>query len=280
MNIKNLQIWTCLLTLSLCGVATAQSSSNADNYHPFLSDTFNLGIGAFGPQKNFKLQVDGTTPGDNIDFEDALNLEDSETTLAINFRWRYSRNWSLFGQYWAVDSEGGAILTQDIEFEGETYQAGTFARSGVKNTVARMFFGRSFLNNTPGHELGLGLGLHLMEIDAFIEGQVISGATTVFRRESVSAPIPLPNLGAWYMYSWSPKWVFQARVDWLSVDLGDYSGGLLGGMVGVNYQISDTFGVGLSYNTFGIDVDADGSDIRGRIETSQTGPRLALTASW
>jgi len=281
MNIKNLQIGTCLLTLSLCGVATAQSSTIADSYHPLMSETFSLGIGAFGPRKNFELQVDGTTPGDNIDFEQALNLEDSETTLAINFRWRYSRNWSLFGQYWSTDSEGGAVLTQNIDFNGETFEAGTFARTGVKNTVARIFFGRSFLNNTPGHELGLGLGLHVMEIDAFIEGQVIViGFPSQFQHESVSAPLPLPNLGAWYMYSWSPKWVAQARVDWLSVDLGDYSGGLLGGMVGVNYQISSTFGLGFSYNVFGIDLDANSSDIRGRIETRQSGPRLSLTASW
>jgi hypothetical protein len=74
--------------------------------------------------------------------------------------------------------------------------------------------------------------------------------------------------------------VATARVDWLSVTVGDYSGGLLGGMVGVNYQISGAIGLGLSYNVFGIDVDAKGEDLHGRIETHQDGPRLSLTASW
>jgi hypothetical protein len=55
---------------------------------------------------------------------------------------------------------------------------------------------------------------------------------------------------------------------------------LLGGMVGVNYQISGAVGLGLSYNVFGIDVDAKGEDLHGRIETHQDGPRLSLTASW
>ncbi len=277
---RNLQISTCLLALLLANAVMAQGSKITDNYHPFLSDTFNLGIGAFNTRKNFEIQVDGSAPGDDFDFDQALNLDDSETTLAINFRWRYTENWSLWGQYWAIDSTGGAVLTEDIEWNDQIFQAGTFASAGAKNTIVRIFFGRSFLKNSPGQELGIGAGLHWMEFDAFIEGQVIAGAITEFRRESVSTPIPLPNFGAWYMYSWSPKWVAQARVDWLSVSLGDYSGGLLSGMVGINYQISDAFGLGLSYNSFGIDVDAEGEDLHGRIETSQYGPRISLTASW
>lgn len=277
---RNLQISTCLLVLLLSNAVMAQGSKITDNYHPYMSDTFNLGIGAFNTRKNFELQVDGTTPGDRFDFDEALNLDDSETTLTINFRWRYTENWSLFGQYWAIESTGGAVLTEEIEWNDEIFQEGTFANAGTKNTIIRIFFGRSFLKNSPGQELGIGVGLHWMEFEAFIEGQVVSGVTTEFRRESVSTPIPLPNFGAWYLYSWSPKWVALARVDWLSVSIGDYSGGLLGGMVGINYQISNTFGLGLSYNRFGIDLDADGEDLHGRIETSQYGPRISLTASW
>jgi hypothetical protein len=277
---NNLQKLTCLLALLLSNAVVAQNLQVSDKYHPFLSDTFNLGIGAFQTQKNFDIQVDGSSPGDDIDFDQALGLEETETSLTINFRWRYTDNWSLSGQYWAISSDGGALLEEDIEWNDETFKAGTFANAGIDTTIIRVFFGRSFLNNSPGQELGVGLGLHWMEIDAFIEGQVITGLTTEFRRESVSAPVPLPNLGAWYMYSWSPKWVAQARVDWLSVSIDDYSGGLLGGMVGINYQISGTVGLGLSYNLFGLDVDATSENLNGRIETQQHGPRLSLTASW
>ncbi len=49
---------------------------------------------------------------------------------------------------------------------------------------------------------------------------------------------------------------------------------------GVNYQASDTFGLGLSYHSFKFDVDVKGSDFGGRFETSQAGPRVTLTAAW
>jgi hypothetical protein len=279
-TMRILQISICLLVLLLSNAVTAQNSQVSDRYHPFLSDTFNLGIGAFQTQKNFDIQVDGSSPGDDIDFDEALGLEDSETSLTINFRWRYTDNWSLFGQYWAISSGGGAVLEENTEWNDVVFKKGTFANAGVDTTILRIFFGRSFLKNSPGQELGVGLGLHWMEIDAFIEGEAITDITTEFRHESVSASVPLPNIGAWYLYSWSPKWAAQARVDWLSVTVGDYSGGLLGGMVGVNYQISGAVGLGLSYNVFGIDVDAKGEDLRGRIETHQDGPRLSLTATW
>jgi hypothetical protein len=96
----------------------------------------------------------------------------------------------------------------------------------------------------------------------------------------VNAGVPLPNLGVWYMYSWSPKWVFGARLDWLSVSIGDYSGGLSDLQVGVNYQMSKIFGIGLSYDRFNLNVDATSSDISGQIETGQAGPRLTLTATF
>ena len=281
MFMRNLLISNCLLLLLSCGVATAQELKISDKYHPFMSDTFNLALSAYQSRKNFEIRVDGSMPGDNIDFDEALNLDNSELIPTINFRWRYTDNWSLFGQFWAIDSEGSAILEQDVEWNDVIFQAGTSAESGVKTSIVRVFFGRSFLKNSPGQELGIGAGIHWMEIDAFIQGQaIIAGGPVLFQREAVSASVPLPNLGAWYMYSWSQKWMVHAGVDWLSVSLGDYSGGLLSGLVGINYQLSKTFGLGLSYYGFGLNVDATSEDLHGRIETSQHGPRVSLSASW
>ena len=82
------------------------------------------------------------------------------------------------------------------------------------------------------------------------------------------------------MYSWSPNRMASASLDWLSVSIGDYSGHLLNAQVGVNYQISETFGLGLSYSAFDLDIDVNKSDWRGAIETSQSGPLVLLTASW
>jgi hypothetical protein len=269
----------CLLLAMLSGAVMAQEPDNSTGYHPFLTDKFHLGIGGFWPQKSLQIQVDGSDPAEEIDFEEDLGFDESESTTSLNFRWRYSKNWSLWGQYWAVDSEAGTILTEDIEWQDVIFKEGTFARSGSDVSITRVFFGRTVISK-PRHEFGAGAGIHWIKLDAFIEGQIISGSTTEFRRESVKSSLPLPNIGAWYMYSWSPKWLVDARLDWLSASIGKYSGGLWHAQGGIHYQISRTFGVGFAYSNFILDLDVDESDWHGFIETRQNGPRLELTASW
>ena len=281
MKIINLKLLACLL-IFLCSTAVSAQSSENSTYHPLMTSKFTLGVGVYVPRKQFELQVNGSTPGDKVDFDEVLNLDESESTLSVDFRWRYTKNWSLWAQHWAIDSQGSSTLTADFTFEDQTFLAGTFAAAGVKTSITRIFFGRSFLNSKPRHELGFGAGIHWMEFDAFIEGQVLAvpGPGTEFRREETDAGFPLPNLGVWYLYSWSPKWMFGARLDWLSVSIGDYSGGLSDLQVGVNYQMSKIFGIGFSYDRFNLNVDATSSDLSGQIETGQAGPRLVLTATF
>ena len=119
-----------------------------------------------------------------------------------------------------------------------------------------------------------------MTIDAFIEGQVASGSGTEFGREEAETEGPLPNVGGWYLYSWSPEWLMTARLDWLRASVDEYSGGLWHGQIGVHYQFSRIFGIGFGYSNFVIDLDVDDSHWHGSIESRQHGPRLELTASW
>ncbi|MFA9421190.1 MAG: hypothetical protein ACERLB_13650 [Gammaproteobacteria bacterium] len=275
-----IRLTTCFLIAMLSSTVMAQESDSSTSYHPFLSDKFHLGIGGFWPQKTVKLRADGSSPGDEINFEEDLGFDESESTTSINFRWRYSKGWSFWAQYWKVDSEGSTVLEENYQWEDVIFKKGTFARAGSDFTVLRLFFGRAFKFGGPRQEFGVGAGLHVIEIDGFIEGEIITGTTTEFHHEKAKATLPLPNIGAWYMYSWSPKWLVDARLDWLSASVGKYSGGLWHAQAGIHYQISQVFGIGFAYANFNLDADVDESDWHGSIETQQYGPRLELTASW
>ena len=123
--------------------------------------------------------------------------------------------------------------------------------------------------------------IHWLEFGVFIEGDIIiSGGGNPFRSESVSADAPLPNLGAWYMYSISPNWAVKARVDWLDVDVGDYGGQLINASLGVNYQMFEHFGLGLSYNLFDLDVTISKSDWQGRAKLTYEGLFANLSFYW
>jgi hypothetical protein len=250
------------------------------SFHPIIENDFYLSVGAFLPDKDFKIRVDGTVPEEEIDFEEVFNVSDSETTGSLDFRWRFGEKWSVAGQYWRVSDSGSETLTEDVEWEDVVFREGTFAEAGVSLDVARVFLGRQF-SSSPQHEFGAGLGFHWMEIDAFIQGQILtSEGDTELYRGSVDAGAPLPNIGAWYNHSWSPKWALTTRVDWLSVSFGDYSGGLWDVKLGVNWAVFEHIGLSASWNFFKLDVDVDKSDWRGAAEISQSGPFIAVTATW
>jgi len=256
------------------------AAQTSDDYHPFMSEKFNLEVGVFIPRIDFTARVDGSNPDEEIDFDEALNMDDSQSAASLNFRWRFGKKWSFWGQAWATNNSGKAVLEKDVEWEDVVFKEGTFAKGGVDLEVVRAFFGREF-DLGPQHELGIGLGLHWMSLDTFIEGEIIiDDFTTEFNRASVSASFPLPNVGAWYMYSWSPKWMMQVRADWLSATIGDYSGSLWDAQAGINYQPFKNIGFGLYYKAFVLDVDVDRSDWHGRADLNQNGPLLTLTASW
>lgn len=255
-------------------------AQTAGDYHPFLTDTFEVSAGAFIPDKSFEIRVDGSVPGESIDFEEVFKTGDSETTAGIDFKWRFGKKWSLQGQYWRVSDSGSNALRDDVKWGDVTFLAGTRAAAGVELDVGRVFFGRRF-GSGPQHEWGLGAGLHWLEISAYAEGQILTDiGDTDFYRGAVSAGAPLPNLGAWYSWSWSPNWVLLTRVDWLSVSFDEYSGSLWNTSVGVNWALTRHLGLSASWNYFGLDVDVKKSDWRGAAKISQNGPLVALTATW
>ncbi|RLA11978.1 MAG: hypothetical protein DRQ59_08650 [Gammaproteobacteria bacterium] len=273
-------ITSLLLTALSVGSVSAQESDGASKHHPFLSDRFNIGVGVYRPSKDLTLGVGAG--GNQADIDGSS----SQSTGALNFRWRFTKNWSFQGTYWKVDTAASAVLNQDVtvDFEGDpiTFKAGSNLSAGLDTEITRLFFGRSFFR-TPSTDWGVGAGIHWLQLDAFVQGDIVTVPAVnppLTGRADASGGVPLPNLGIWYMYSWSPKWVLITRLDWLDVTIEEYSGSMYDASVGLNYQMSDHFGMGLAINAFKLDVSVDSSEWRGGIDTTQVGPRLNITWNW
>ena len=239
-------------------------------------------MGVFFPDRTLKIRVNGTIAGINrdVDFENKIRLKEDDETFSLNMGWRFGEKWSLFTQYFESGISSGVVLAEDVEWKDTVFAAGSNVRAGQEFELFRVFFGRAF-NTSARHDFGVGAGLHWLEIRAFIEGTVIlGGGGTSFRREGVSVSGPLPNIGAWYRYSLSPRWVLRSRLDWLAASVGDYDGRILNASLGVNYQTSDHFGIGLDYNLIELDVDISKSDWQGRAIISYAGLYASVSFYW
>jgi hypothetical protein len=273
---------TCLTTLFVLtlstGSAIAQDSDSSRKYHPFLSENFHIGLGVFRPTKKRSLGVDTTVPG----LSDSLDATDDQSTGLLKFRWRFTKNWHFGATYWKTDSSATDTLTEDFEFNDVIFLKDSTVSSGVDTSILRLFWGRSFFRQA-NHDWGVGVGLHWMEIDAFISGDIKTTPVVdppLTGRAGASASAPLPNLGIWYMYSWSPKWVVTTRFDWLDVTFEEISGSMYDASVGVNYQMSKNFGLGIGYNAFRLDVDVKDNALSAGFESKQYGPRIDITWNW
>ena len=267
---------------ALLVLAPSSLAAQETAIHPTLSAKFMINGGVFFPDKEVTLRVDGTLPTPEVrnNGGESFKYKESDSTGAMNFRWRFGEKWSVSGQYWKVDDSVKATLDEDVHWEDVVFKEGTFIKATTEIDVARVFFGRAF-SKSDSHEFGLGIGLHWLEIGAGIEGQVFTSEGDSERyKGNVSADGPLPNLGIWYTYAFSPKWAVSARADWLDASVGDYSGGLTNAAIGIDWAIFDHFGLGASYNYFDINLDVDKSDWRGAVDFSQHGPFVQFNVHW
>ena len=271
-----------LLFASFMG-SSAFAQENRD-LHPWLTDKFSVDFGVYFPDREVEIGVDGSLAIDSedrdIDFDENFGLRKSDDLFALNFGWRFGEKWELGAQYFESDGQRQAVLQEDVEWGDFVFGEGTGVAAGLDFTLIRTFFGRNF-DSADYHDFGVGIGLHYLEIGAFIEGNAtVNGQPAGFRREAAKAAAPLPNIGAWYVRSLSDRWALRARLDWLSADVGDYDGTLINAAVGVNFKLFEHVGLGLSYNLFQLDVGVDDDGWRGEVKTTYEGLFAHASVYW
>lgn len=253
------------------------------DYHPALSDSFSVTFGVMRSTNSFRLESDRLGfIGDDIDFDKRLGVSGHSTFFNGQLRWKFGseKKWSLWGQYFSNDATGRAELEEDIGWDGLTFKSGTYVQAGVKLAVTRVFTGRSFFKNEQ-NDFGLGIGIHNLDISAYIEGEVLANEEgSGVRKADVGASQILPNIGGWYNYSPAKRWLLQGRVDWLNANLGDYDGGLWNVSVGVAYQPWRHVGFDLYWQYFSLHLDVDSSDWKGSTKMSYSGPVFAVNFNW
>ena len=271
-----------LFWLLLVSGTTALHAQERADVHPYLTEKFFIDLGIYFPDRHTRLGVDGVISGVNADFEfeRAAGLKEGDEMFSVDFGWRFGKKWSLLMQYFKSTGSTGAVLTEDIEWKDVVFAQGSSAVAGQEFSVTRVFFGREF-DSSPRHDFGAGLGFHLLKFRAFIQGEIlVTGAPNVLHAEAVSHSQPLPNIGIWYKYSMSPDWVFRSRFDWFDASYDKYDGSLINVSVGVNFQITERFGVGLNYNVIELDATINEAAWRGRLVQRLDGAFLYLSAYW
>ncbi len=257
-----------------------ETDTDVEEKHHLLTDKFLFEVGLYTPIKKLKISANGSSKNDLIDINEKFDVNDSQTTLFLDFNWRFARMWSVSVEYFGIKNASSTKLDEDINWEDIVYNVGIDVEVELKMRMYRVFFGRTITKGLK-HEFGAGLGAHTLDINFFIEGEVfINAKEQKFERRSVGVVAPLPNLGVWYFYAPNNTWMFTARLDWFGITIGDYSGSILNVGPGVNYQFHKNIGVNLKYTYFKFSARVDKSDWDGRFSMIFQGPILTLNANF
>lgn len=255
-----------------------------DDRHAAFDSKYYLSVGDFFADRGFKASAEGSVTPSNptpfIDFASQLKVDDRPDLLLAEFRWQFSEKWNLGLQYFNSRRDGRRTLDETIEWEGVTYEVGAAVDAETSVDITRIVFSRRF-RQKEGHDFRLTGGIHWIDISGEIEGAATLGdGSTGFATSKATASLPIPNVGAQYLYSPSGKWLLSARVDWLSASVGDYSGGIWNVNLNANYQVAKNFGVGFGYQFFQVDGTLNEDDWKGDVKITFYGPTIQVTGFW
>lgn len=260
--------------------------ADIENKHPLLSNRFTFYTGIYSSTKGIKVGVNGASDNEIIDFNEKVDFNNNEITLFLNFNWRFSRMWTLSAEYFSVKNGISSEDETNFEWEDQIFNGGAGVKLGLNVNMYRIMFGRTISKGLK-HEVGAGLGVHTLDIETYIEGYAFinndetgEGAEVEFEKNTVSVVAPLPNIGAWYFYAPTQKWMFAARLDWFALTIGEYSGSLWNLGAGANYQFHKNIGVGLKYRYFDFTAGVDKDNWNGKFSLIFQGPLLTLNANF
>lgn len=266
-------ICTVRVALALAA-AIASGQAVAQVSHPGLTDMWSLQIGAYRPQVDTTASLNGTggRVGTAISFEDDLNLTDRKTMPAILASVRLWERWKVEAEYFSLHRSGTRAVNRTINWGDNTYPIGTVVNSEFDSDIYRLSLGYSFIKDGQ-RELGIALGVHVTDFEASLSAP---GPGT----RKGDALAPLPTIGIYGAYAFSPKWLVSGRLDYFSLKYEDYDGSLTNASIGVDYRFTRNFGVGLAWRHVDYDVDVTKTNYTGGVRYKFNGPMLYGVASF
>lgn len=266
------QVGSVLLGILASGAAAAQESSW--KVHPALQDTWTFQLGAFIPSVDTTASLNNSagTVGTSVSFEDDLGFSDRQTLGSFLAGVRLGERWKVEFEYFALDRTNSHAISRTINWGDKTYPINTVVDAKFESTVYRLSGGYSFVKNDQA-EVGAALGLFVTDFKTSVSASGVgaSGGDTL---------APLPTIGLYGAYAFSPRWLLSGRLDYFSLNYSDYDGSLKNFTAGIDYRITRNFGIGAGYRYVDYDLTVTKSSYNGAIRYKFNGPTVYAVASF
>ena len=263
--------------LLLLGVTT-RSDANP------LEQRFGLNLGWYAMSSDTRIRVDSVRfeqIGTEFDLEDALGLDD-EDVFRLEGVWRFLPRHKLRLMYFDSNRTSDDELDFELNFGDQTFPVDVTIRTDFDFEIIELAYEYQFLHSDR-YELGGSIGIHNVGFDLSLRvaADVGGGEASGSISESANADAPLPVIGLRGTFRLGGNFYAQAHAQYFQLKYEEYDGSLQDYQVGVLWQFSEHFGVGLAYNLFMTDVDMDDGDrFTGKLDWDYDGAQLYVRAGF
>jgi hypothetical protein len=215
------------------------------------------------------------TAGTVISAEDTLGLADTRSQGWVDMMFRLTPRHRIQAKYYQQTRHGTALLNQSVRFGDETFTAADGQiRSGIDLRQLDLSYTYSLLRREK-IELGLGIGLHLLQFEGSIS------APLRFETETLDAAGPFPTLNASAIWRITRRFSLNADVNFLTGSTDEVEAHYEAYNADLQFRMQRNLAVGLGYSrtrykTISIDPDF----FPGYFILSHKGPQFFLRASF
>ena len=237
---------------------------------------FQISLGGFTNASEITIRADGETgAGTSFDWGDTIGDVDG-TSIRLDSYWRINDRHHIRFMYTENSNRRTKVLDREIEWQGETFPVNASVASDFGFYVVEVAYEYDF-SKREDRELVLSAGLHYTAFAAELIGTYDTpggggGTTTAGSEAKLGAPLPV--LGARGMWNLGGNWWLDGQVQFFQISFGDVDGSILNYRAAVIWQPKQWLGLGVGYDSFGIDVDAEGDRLEGSLDWTYSGPQM------
>lgn len=225
-------------------------------------DKWKFQLGAYFPSISTDLRIDGIDLGEDLDLEDRLGFDDSDTIWRLDGYWRFFKKHRLGFGYYGFNRDASVTLDEEIEIGDEIYPIGARVDSELNLGFYTIDYMYSFFQGEKW-EISGGLGVYWVDLEFSAAGKLQVGeevAEEFFESSDFNGP--LPYIGLSFEYYITPKWLAIVKGGYFQLTVGDIDGRLANLGAKLEYQFTRMFGLGLGYDAFKIDAEVDDGELK------------------
>lgn len=267
-----MKIKLCIMSvIVLLASQLSVTAATAQNRNPALDESLTL---RFGP---FLANFDATVKAFGQDLKVDYPISTDDIDFAMYGLWRITPRLRLEVGYSGINKTTSDGLDETINVGSLTIPAGLSLDNEFETQVLRMAVGYAFMRGDSS-EFGVDLGINYTTVKESFQVNLpgTPGATI----NSLDVSEPLPTIGLFFNYAFTPELYLTTRFGAFSLDIGDIDGTIFDLFGGLEYRPWQHLGFGLAYIYNSADLTITDGGTKTDIEYDYNGPLFYLTVGF